>query len=68
MRLGIEKCGVLIMKRGKIVNCNGIELPDGEKMRGVSEEGYKYFGIVEVDGIERDEKIKEIQEGRQVKA
>ena len=56
------------MNRGKMVTCDGIELPDGEKMRGVSEEGYKYFGIVEVDGIERDEKIKEIQEGRQVKA
>ena len=29
MRFGIEKCGVIIMKRGKMVTCDGIELPDG---------------------------------------
>ena len=51
MQFGIEKCGVIIMKRGKMVICDGIELPDGEKMKGVNEEGYKYLGIVELDGI-----------------
>ena len=55
MRFGIEKCGVIIMKRGKMVTCDGIELPDGEKMKGVSEEGYKYLGIVELDGIKEKE-------------
>ena len=53
MRFGIEKCGVIIMKRGKMVTCDGIELPDGEKMKGVSEEG------------ERNER--EIHEGIQAK-
>ena len=43
------------MKRGKIVNCDGIELPDGEKMKGVNEEGHKYSGIVELDGIKEKE-------------
>ena len=33
----------------------GIELPDGEKMKGVSEEGYKYLGIVELYGIKEKE-------------
>ena len=55
MRFGIEKCGVIIMKRGKMVTCDGIELPDGEKMKGVSKEGYKYLGIVELDGIKEKE-------------
>ena len=55
MRFGVEKCGVIIMKRGKIVNCDGIELPDGEKMKGVNEEGYKYSGIVELDGLKEKE-------------
>ncbi|XP_063603230.1 zinc finger protein OZF-like [Penaeus indicus] len=30
-----------------MVTCDGIELPDGEKMKGVNEEGYKYLGIQE---------------------
>ena len=28
-RFGIEKCGVIIMKRGRMVTSDGIELPDG---------------------------------------
>ena len=55
MQCGIEKCGVIIMKHGKMFICDGIELPDGEKMKGVNEEGYKYFGIVELDGIKEKE-------------
>ena len=27
MVFGIDKCGVVIMKRGKLVECNGVELP-----------------------------------------
>ena len=57
MQFGIEKCSLIIMKRGKMVTCDGIELPGGEKMKGVNEEGYKYLGIVELDGIkEKDMK------------
>ncbi|XP_065068178.1 uncharacterized protein LOC135693575 [Rhopilema esculentum] len=37
MQFGIEKCGVIIMKHGKMVTCDGIELPDGEKIKGVNE-------------------------------
>ena len=55
MQFGIEKCGVIIMKRGKMVTCDGIELPNGEKMNSVSEEGYRYLGIVELDGIKEKE-------------
>ena len=43
------------MKRGKMVTCDGIELPDGQKMKGVNKEGYKYLGIVERDGIKEKE-------------
>jgi hypothetical protein len=40
MEFGIKKCGMLVMKKGKIVECNGIE-----------EDGYKYLGILELDKI-----------------
>ena len=29
----IKKCGTLILKRGKVVRSDGIELPSGEKLR-----------------------------------
>ena len=51
MEFGIKKCGVLVMKRGKIVECNGIQLPDEETIKSVEENGYKYLGILELDKI-----------------
>ena len=33
MEFGIRKCGLLILKRGKIVRHQGIELPNGETMK-----------------------------------
>ena len=39
------------MKRGKVVNSDGIQLPNGESMKSVDEEGYKYRGMLEIDEI-----------------
>ena len=32
MEFGVKKCGVLILKRGKVVDYEGVLLPDGEQM------------------------------------
>ena len=40
MKFGIDKCGVIIMKRGKISTCDGISLPDGQRMKRINEDGY----------------------------
>ena len=32
MKFGIDKCGVLAVKRGKEVECNGIKLENGEEI------------------------------------
>ena len=45
MKFGIKKCGILAMKRGKIVESEGIKLPDGDVMKQVGQEGYTYFDI-----------------------
>ena len=45
MEFRIKKCGILAMKRGKIVKSKGIRLPDGEVMKQVGQEGYPYLGI-----------------------
>ncbi|CAB4018161.1 Hypothetical predicted protein, partial [Paramuricea clavata] len=51
MEFGIKKCGMLVMKRGKIVECNGIQLPDEETIKSVEEDGYNFLGILELDKI-----------------
>ena len=30
MEFGIKRCGVLLLKRGKVVSSEGAEMPDGE--------------------------------------
>ena len=51
MEFGLDKCGVLVMKRGKVVRSEGIELPNGQKMAEIDLEGYKYLGILEYDEV-----------------
>ena len=63
MEFGIKKCGVLILKRGKIVRCDGIELPTDELIKEVEQDGYTYLGIVELDKVkEKEMKEKTIRE------
>ena len=58
MRFGIEKCAMLVMQKGKIVQSVGIELPDGKVIKSLREgESYKYLGILEADKVS-EEKIK----------
>ena len=43
------------MKRGKLVTLEGVAIPDGQVMREVKDDGYKYLGIVELDKIKETE-------------
>jgi len=58
MELGIRRRGLLILKRGKIVRRQNIELPNEETMKEAEQGGYTYLGIVELDKIKGNE-IKE---------
>ena len=40
MEFGIKKCGVIIMNRGKVKSTDRIELPSGEKIIEIEEDGY----------------------------
>ena len=47
MKFGIEKCAVLIIKRGKMTQSKGITLPDDTNIRSLKEgEGYKYWKLM----------------------
>ena len=58
MEFGLSNCGMLIMKRGNVVERDGLCMPDGTMMRNIKEGGYKYLGILEADGIKHN-KMKE---------
>ena len=56
MEFGIEKCAVLVMKRGKVVKSKGIKLPDYKTIQGLNDgDSYKYLGILEADRITHEE-------------
>ena len=61
MIFGLDKCVLLVLKRGKMFQIEGIELPDRKRMREVNYDGYKYLGVLQLDSIvnrEIKEKVK----------
>ena len=63
MEFGMKKCGILTMKRGKVVRCEGIMLPNNEVMKEAEKKGYTYLGLVELDKIKEDETEKQNNKG-----
>ena len=49
MEFGLKKCGVVILKTGKVVKFDGIYLPNQKVMKEVDENGYAYLDILELD-------------------
>ena len=47
MRFGIDKCGVLVMRRSKEFECEGITIGKDEVIGEIDHDGYKYLGIME---------------------
>ena len=55
MEFGLSKCAAMTMERGKMRECTGLDLPDGQKIQGLTtEEHYKYLGMLEADTIKQD--------------
>ena len=46
---GIKKCDVVVLKRGKLCKSEGIKLINGQMIKEVDDEGYKYLGILGLD-------------------
>ena len=59
MKFGIKKCGVLILKRGKIVKMEGVVLPDVQVMKEIDERGYRYLGVLKSDQL-KEKEIKDL--------
>ena len=62
MKFGLEKCAVLVMKRGKVTKADGIRLPDDRVIKSIhGENGYRYVGILRSDQLlcnEMKEKVR----------
>ena len=43
------------MIRGKVKSTDGIEVPSGENIREIEEDGYKYLGILKYDQVKEQE-------------
>ena len=62
MKFGIDKCAVLELERGRLVRSEGIELPDGERMKEVDQEGYiKYLQLDKTTNKEMKENIRRVK-------
>ena len=56
MEFGVAKCAQVVVKRGKVVSSDGIELPDGQVIKGLAAgESYRYLGFAECFGIHQVE-------------
>ena len=55
MEFGLEKCASLVIRRGVKEGNDGIELPNGEMMKEVDANGYKYLGVLEGADIKNRE-------------
>ena len=57
MDFGIEKCAMIVTKRGKLDKSESLRLPDGRIIRSVADDGkgYRHLGMLETDDIMHDE-------------
>ena len=44
-------CASCNNNRGKVVECDGIILPDGQVMKQMDKDGYKHLGILECNQV-----------------
>ncbi|XP_044757740.1 uncharacterized protein LOC123315901 [Coccinella septempunctata] len=62
MSLGLEKCAVVEVKRGKMVRQQNIQLRDGREIRSLGvEDSYKYLGIQQTHEIRQQENKREAE-------
>ena len=53
MQFGIEKCSTLVMKRGKGIKSDGINMPDDKVIKSLKEdEGYKYLDVLQANEVQ----------------
>ena len=49
MKFGLSKCATLVVKRGRKVEDNGIQMPGGIAIRDLGNGTCKYLGVLKFD-------------------
>jgi Reverse transcriptase (RNA-dependent DNA polymerase) len=63
MEFGLQKCAVMEVKKGQIIDSSGMDLTDGKKIPGLEAEGsYKYLGMLEADSIKQEQMKKKTKQ------
>ena len=66
IQFGIDKCAMLVMKKGKIVKSDGIQLPNGKVIKSLEKgESYKYLGMLEADEVMVNEMKDKVKRGEE---
>ena len=55
IEFGFKKCGVLILKKRKVVKSREVSMLNGNMMKNNEECGYMYLGMLETDGVKHEE-------------
>ena len=55
MESGFHRCGILILRKGNICNCEEITLLNGQVIRKIENDGYKYLGIAVLNRVKEQE-------------
>ena len=61
MKFGLDKCGVLEMRRGKESECKEITIGSVEVIIEINGDGYKYLGITERSDIRQEQMKRSIK-------
>ena len=62
MQFGINKCAMLLMKKGKIVNPDGIKLTNDKVIKLLEEgESYSYLAVLEADEMMVNEMMNNVK-------
>lgn len=57
MKFGQQKCATLVVRRGKNIENEGINMLDEQLLQDLGEESHKYLGILETDEREDQDGI-----------
>ena len=62
MEFGVDKCALLILKRGKKTLSEGIDLPHGKQIKSLNtDDSYKYLGVLEQTQFKYEKMKKDVR-------
>ena len=61
MKFSLRERGVLVLKKAKLVGCEGLELPSRKIINEVGKGGYRYLRILDLNKVSDEEKKQQLK-------